>query len=52
LDKRGVPTRPRLRLGVLPGGAAMREKKMMTPVDAGGGRNAPTGVDRQGRSRS
>jgi hypothetical protein len=24
----------------------------MTPVSAGGGRDAPTGVDRQGRSRS
>jgi hypothetical protein len=50
------------RLGVL-GGAATVEcggslrpgrtgKNEMAPVGAGGGRNAPTGADRQGRSRS
>ncbi len=36
-------------------GSARRGKagqREMTPVGAGGGRDAPTGVDRQGRSRS
>jgi hypothetical protein len=62
-SQRGIPPgagdyamRLRLRLGC-PGGRRyvirrVRSGKVMIPVGAGGGRNAPTGIDRQGRSRS
>jgi len=42
----------RLRLGVYLGVRRIAAEMMMTPAGAGGGRNAPAGVDRQGRSRS